>query len=308
MEDAVWFSHYSTFEEDKGASAPILAQTKDPRFSDDSVPVYSRDLLLYHVPGLKDFQICDWGEDRWPKGRGVKNRTCDRMPTLHFVIGGTGLLNGTPIQAGSAFLIDPNRPYSISSLGEEALRYCWIRVRTERSFFEDLNLFTYGEDGCGRFDFSPCLQGLIRLHRKGQRLDGSGWFLALSLNSLFFEILSRCLRAAPVKETQSAYVTRALAFIRAHYAEDINVNSLAESLHVSRNHLRRLFLRDLGLLPKDQIVKCRMEAAALRLQQENAPSLAQLAAEVGYPSYSQFIRAFRKTYGCSPKEFRGTLE
>lgn len=307
MQNSPWFSHYSTFEEDRGESAPLLAQRKDPRFADDSQPVYSRDLIL-RTASIGDFCVCDWGEDRWPKGRKVENRSCDFMPTLHFVIGGRGTLNGTPLQAGTAFLIDPNIPYSMSGDTEDPLCYCWMRIRVEDSFFRKLNLFTFGKDGCGRFDFSPCLQDVVRLHRKGQRLTGDGLYLSLSLNSLFFEIICRCLGAAPQRNEPSPYVLRALDYIRAHYAENINVNLLAEELHISRNHLRRLFLRDLGRLPKEQIEKCRMEAAVTRLERSPATPLSQIAAEVGYPSYSQFIQAFRKVYGCAPKEYRETAK
>lgn len=307
MEDSAWFSHYSTFEEDRGETAPFFAQSKDPRFADDSQPVYSRDLIL-RTESIGEFRICDWGEDRWPKGRKVENRSCDQFPTLHFVIDGKGTLNGTPLRAGTAFLIDPNIPYSMTGDGEDPLCYCWMRIRVENSFFQNLNLFAFGEDGCGRFDFSSCLQDVVRLHRKGQRLTGDGLYLSLSLNSLFFEIVCRCLDAAPNRKEPSPYVKRALEYIRANYAENINVNLLAEELHISRAHLRRLFLRDLGRLPKEQIEKCRMEAATARMERAPAIPLSQIAAEVGYPSYSQFIRAFRKAYGCSPKEFRGTLE
>ena len=145
----------------------------------------------------------------------------------------------------------------------------------------------------------------MRLFRKGFSVSGdNGWGMMFGINSLFFEILSRCLRHAPSERTVSPYVKDALEYIRTNYKSEINVNLLAEQLHISRNHLRRLFLRDLGVTPKDQITRVRMDVAATILESGSVGSLAQVAQAVGYPSYSQFLQAFRKEFGCNPKEYR----
>ena len=303
-----WYTHYSTFEEDQGVHVPIIAQGRDPRFFDDTQPVFSRDLLLGSINVLSGFQISDWGEDRWPRGRTVKNRFCDHMPVLHFVVDGKGTLNGQTIRKGTAFVTDPKIPYSMSTDTKDPILYFWVRTRVELSFFESLDLFTFGSDGCGRFDFSPCIDDVTRLFRKGLNMNGDGIAMQLGISSLFFEILSRCMQHTPKSEGLSPYVTRSLDYIRAHYAEDVNVNQLAEPQHISRNHLRRLFLRDLGLTPKEQITQCRMDVAVTLLDSgSNTMNLTQIAAAVGYPSYSQFIQAFRKTYGCTPKNYKNKV-
>ncbi|MBQ4322590.1 MAG: helix-turn-helix domain-containing protein [Clostridia bacterium] len=300
-----WYTHFSTFEEDRGFSVPIISQGRDPRFNEPPVSVYSRDILLCRMNPTPSFHICDWGEDRWPAGRAVNNRNCDDMPCLHFMVDGEGHLNGSPLKKNMAFVTDPAIPYSMVTDGANPFHYFWVRVRTDLDFFRNLDLFTFGEDGVGRFDFSDCREDVMRLFRKGFSVSGdNGWGMMFGINSLFFEILSRCLRHAPSERTVSPYVKDALEYIRTNYKSEINVNLLAEQLHISRNHLRRLFLRDLGVTPKDQITRVRMDVAATILESGSVGSLAQVAQAVGYPSYSQFLQAFRKEFGCNPKEYR----
>lgn len=309
MENSNWYTYYSTYEESRGISVPLIYQGKDPRFDDTSLPVYSRSMVLNKMERLPSFHICDWGEDRWPVGRKVYNRQADHMPCLHFMVGGKGLLNGIPLEENTAFVTDPSIPYSMVSQGEEPFHYFWVRVQVDLSFFKELGLFRFGEDGVGRFDFSYCREDVIRLFRKGFSASGNnGWALQLGFYGLFFEIMSRCASAAIRPREISPYVKQAREYIRMHYAEEINVNRLAEEMHLSRTHLRRLFLRDLGIAPSEYIMRVRMNLAATLLEKRTSMSLAQLAVAVGYPSYSQFLQAFRKEFGCNPKDYVKTFD
>lgn len=311
VENNNWYTHFSTFEEDRGYSSPVIAQGFDPRFNRSrEEPYFSRCLLLSRLDEIPTFHIADMGEDLWPRGRVVENRNCDNFPCLHFMLDGEGTLNGTPVEANQAFVTDPAIPYSMASDGASPFHYFWFRIRIDMDFFRRSGLFTFGEDGVGRFDFSACREDVVRLCRKGLSLseERHGPELLLGVSSIFLEIFSRCMRQVRPRQQLSPYVTKAIAYIRQHYAEEINVNLLAEEMHISRNHLRRLFLRDLGITPKEQITRCRMDVAATLIETSSDSSLSRVASMVGYPSYSQFIQAFRHVYGCSPKEYRAEKE
>ena len=132
-----WYTHYSTFEEDRGAIVPIVAQGRDSRFFDSSQKIYSRAVGLGALPSLPPLQVTDWGEDRWPGGREVKDRILRTSPAMHFVVGGKGTLNGLPLEAGTAFLTKPDIPYSMTADEKEPLHYFWVRVRVDFAFLEN---------------------------------------------------------------------------------------------------------------------------------------------------------------------------
>lgn len=66
--------------------------------------------------------------------------------------------------------------------------------------------------------------------------------------------------------------------------------------------LQRRFLRFVGVSPKWVLQRYRMHEAAERLQAD-APSLAALAAELGYADQAHFARDFKAAVGRTPRQF-----
>jgi AraC-like DNA-binding protein len=67
--------------------------------------------------------------------------------------------------------------------------------------------------------------------------------------------------------------------------------------------LERLFAEHVGAPPKHVIRRHRLQEVALRLERGEAPSLADLAAELGYTDQSHLTRDFKSVVGKSPREF-----
>jgi DnaD/phage-associated family protein len=59
----------------------------------------------------------------------------------------------------------------MASDGASPFHYFWFRIRIDMDFFRRSGLFTFGEDGVGRFDFSACREDVVRLCRKGLSLS-----------------------------------------------------------------------------------------------------------------------------------------
>ncbi|MBK8213548.1 MAG: AraC family transcriptional regulator [Myxococcales bacterium] len=76
---------------------------------------------------------------------------------------------------------------------------------------------------------------------------------------------------------------------------------VASGLH--RRVLERLFAEHVGAPPKHVIRRHRLQEVALRLERGEAPSLADLAAELGYTDQSHLTRDFKSVVGKSPREF-----
>ena len=100
------------------------------------------------------------------------------------------------------------------------------------------------------------------------------------------------------------YVVEAIKYIRDHFADPgFYVKQIAESIHVSESHLRRLFINDLGLSPIEYLQTCRIEHAKEMLLY-SFDSLGTIAEKCGYSSLFYFSKIFKKTVGLSPKEYR----
>lgn len=78
---------------------------------------------------------------------------------------------------------------------------------------------------------------------------------------------------------------------------------LAADIRVSRATLSRRFPAALGETPGAYLTRWRMDLAALRLRNTDEP-VDSVAGAVGYASPHAFSRAFRRTRGLSPGEYR----
>jgi len=97
------------------------------------------------------------------------------------------------------------------------------------------------------------------------------------------------------------------SYIRVHYAEEIHLQALADQFHMSPSHLSRTFKHLLGETISDYIVRLRIGKAKLLLANPNL-KLAVVAEGVGYQDEKYFSKAFKRSEGITPKEFRASLK
>ncbi len=98
-------------------------------------------------------------------------------------------------------------------------------------------------------------------------------------------------------------VADALAFIREHISEPIQVIDLQQSLGLSRRVIEYRFAQVLGRSPAAEIRRARLERAR-RLLVETDLSIAEIAPLAGFNHAEVFIRAFQREIGVSPGAFR----
>jgi AraC family transcriptional regulator len=95
-------------------------------------------------------------------------------------------------------------------------------------------------------------------------------------------------------------------YVRAHLAESISIETLAELAELSPFHFSRVFKQTTGTTPLQFVIRERM-LQAQQLIRETSRSLIEIALEVGYTSPSHFAQVFRRTVGVAPTEFRSGL-
>jgi AraC-like DNA-binding protein len=91
-------------------------------------------------------------------------------------------------------------------------------------------------------------------------------------------------------------------YIREHVQEDITIEDLAEVSAFSTWHARRLFQKYLNMSPAVYIRRLKLSKSALKLRDEKVTVL-DVAMDLGFGSVDGYQRAFRREFGCNPKEY-----
>lgn len=101
-------------------------------------------------------------------------------------------------------------------------------------------------------------------------------------------------------------VASALAYIHAHFAEDLLLRDVAAHVGLSPDTLERLFKRVTRLTPKQLLLRVRFDHA-VRLLRQPELSVSAVAYACGYSDHSAFTRKFRMMAGVTPQAYRRYL-
>ncbi|WP_230422946.1 helix-turn-helix transcriptional regulator [Prauserella cavernicola] len=89
------------------------------------------------------------------------------------------------------------------------------------------------------------------------------------------------------------------------FARPLDVPALARIALMSPTHFTRSFRTTFGETPHRYLQRRRIERA-MSLLRNPAPTVTEVAAEVGFESLGTFSRTFRTVVGLSPTEFRAS--
>ena len=103
-------------------------------------------------------------------------------------------------------------------------------------------------------------------------------------------------------EEQRKAVRAMQDYISEHIADDITPADLAKASNFSPWYARKLFVKHLGMAPAVYIRRLKLSKSALRLRDEKI-SVLDIAMDMGFGSVDGYQRAFRREFGCNPKEY-----
>lgn len=97
---------------------------------------------------------------------------------------------------------------------------------------------------------------------------------------------------------------QAIRYIDEHYqSEDISLNRVAKEVDLSPNYLSAVFSQEMGTTFVEYLTAKRMEKARELLRSSDLRS-GEIAAAVGYKDSHYFSFLFKKTQGCTPRDYR----
>jgi transcriptional regulator GlxA family with amidase domain len=109
--------------------------------------------------------------------------------------------------------------------------------------------------------------------------------------------------AAEPRHVSNRRLLRARDTMDRHYAEALDIEWLASSVHLSRAHFIRSFRETFGETPHRYLQRRRIERAMALLRETDLP-VTDICLDVGFTSLGTFSRTFRDVLGESPREYR----
>lgn len=232
---------------------------------------------------------------------------------MHYCLAGRGVYRAQgmsyEIGPGEGFLILPGELSSHQADSKEPWTHIWVGFTGSRSA-----------------DYLQCC-GLDREHRtyqcaQPQRLeacieammgfDTAGAGNELLLLGELYTFLGWVAQSAQSqsrrsRETGTEYVDLATEYIRNHFQEDLTVAKLARYVGLNRSYLTTVFQNTVNMSPQQYLMRFRMERAAQMLLEDNL-TVGEIARSCGYPDPLTFSKAFKRTIGVTPSQYRREQE
>ena len=121
------------------------------------------------------------------------------------------------------------------------------------------------------------------------------------------EINRLAMATSPVeKREEPDLVSQVLAYIGAHFQENITLESLAAEFYVSKYHLSHEFSHRVGTSIYRYVIFRRLLQAREMMSAGQAPG--EVYQGCGFGDYANFYRAFKAEYGISPREFAAQIQ
>ncbi|MGM9483439.1 helix-turn-helix domain-containing protein [Roseateles sp. NT4] len=149
---------------------------------------------------------------------------------------------------------------------------------------------------------SPRVAGLFRA------LDadaGEGFALEEAALSIVAQVRRALLdgEAPAAMPRQDERARAAAQCIEARSAEALNLDEVAQAAGLSPFHLLRVFRQSIGVTPHQYLMRMRL-MHALRLLRDTRQPVTDVAYDTGWADLSNFNKAFRREFGCSPRSLR----
>lgn len=183
-----------------------------------------------------------------------------------------------------------------------------------------------GTNGCRKVRFAkeeiPHLQSLYERCAEVRRAIGTtpdevikraGFLEPLTYSIVAAELNLFFLKHVPKSELGTTpyfserKVREALAWYEAKLSSNPTMAEVAQAVHISPTHLRRLFHKIRGASPQEAFTEIQFKRVKW-LMRDSSITFEQISEICGFGSASAFSRAFSKKFGISPKQYRQTLK
>lgn len=199
---------------------------------------------------------------------------------------------------GHLYLLPPHRAYSYGT--EEQLEVDWLHFSALSPVF-DLQLtaidrvVVFGRDVT--FSWRTTCELIADFFSRPRPS------LLCQMQALALDLIGQALTDVPPLAARYERLLPAIRFMEDHVTAPPALAAIAQQVHLSPEHLHRLFRQALRTTPFEYLQGRRL-LRAYRLLIDGTLSVKQVAAACGYDDPYYFSRVFRQRYGCPPRAVR----
>lgn len=228
---------------------------------------------------------------------------------IHYIMKGKGVykIGGKTYQleGGQGFVIEPETMTFYQADEKDPWTYFWIGFAGRRAeeYVSDLGINS--NQLIFRTEKGEELKRTVLEMLKNNKVTVRNQYFLQSLLYTFFAVLVEdiTLEKDVGDNHESAYVEKAINFIRNHYHQGIRVADIADHVCVSRSYLHMLFQDCLSMSPQEFLIGFRISRAK-ELLTVTELSVEEVAKSCGYEDALTFSKAFKKTIGLAPSVYR----
>ena len=118
--------------------------------------------------------------------------------------------------------------------------------------------------------------------------------------------LFRVLSIAPIEKkgsTQNGFIEKAILFLRTNFSENPSLDTAAAHVHFNADYFAARFKKEVGKTYYTYLTELKLEQAK-NLILETDISLSVICFKCGFGNQSNFLRQFKRYFGCTPTQMR----
>ena len=128
------------------------------------------------------------------------------------------------------------------------------------------------------------------------------------LHEIYYLLISACIceednPCSSISNKELEYVKTAIEYMGAHYLEELTLKSIAEAIGLSESYFSRCFKNITRTSVMQYLANLRLEAALTEILSENK-SVTAAAFDNGFTSVKSLIEVCKKTYDCTPGQYK----
>jgi len=198
------------------------------------------------------------------------------------------------IRVGQACLLPPFVMNSLKCTGEKRWRFAWVRYEESR---DTIPIVSSVSPVIGSFDGGGLAAAITGLHAETTRESNPA-----ALHQWCGLVHHYVTRFAESSHLDSR-LWRLWSAVEMPPARNWTLEYLAEIACLSTEHLRRLYLREIGRSPMRHLTFIRLQRA-VQLLSSTDDKIETIARAVGFSSIHSFSNSFKARFGRPPSDFR----
>ncbi|MFE2045239.1 GlxA family transcriptional regulator [Streptomyces sp. NPDC059477] len=237
------------------------------------------------VPGGEGARTFDPGVVAWLAAHGTRAGRLVSVCTGANLLAEAGLLDGRRVTTHWAYAASLARDHPAVRVDADPIFIRDGRLSTSAGVTSGIDLaLALVEEDLGRDAALTVARHLVVfLRRPGNQSQFS------------VQLATQTARRQPLREVQQ--------WITEHPAQDLGVETLAARARLSPRHFARAFRAEIGMTPGRYVDQVRLEHAR-RLLEDSTDGIEEISRASGYGTPEAMRRAFIKTLGTAPAEYR----